>query len=174
MLDGNEVIQRASVEHARAEIAYQHALRGLDSQVAVLTEIRVRANYFVVASVGVATLFAGFTLRDTSSSYLLLAALVPLGLLLMGLHAAIGVLRPTGKQGGEGELQLVASARALLSIEESSESAHRATAAEAMEDLWESNQVVVERFMARLRFAATCLVGQVASWIVPLILKQVF
>jgi hypothetical protein len=159
----------------RAAIAYEQAVRGLDSQALVLVEARARANYLIVATVGVATLFAGFLLKGPSPGRALdIAAAVPLVLLLIGVSCAAAVLRPTGKQGATGKLELVASARMLLAADATSAAVARVAAAEGLEAMWDRNQPLIEAFMRKLRISARCLEVQVASWTLLLIFKQVF
>jgi hypothetical protein len=159
-----------------ARLAYDHAVRGLDSQIAVLGEARTRANQLVVASVAVATLFGGFLFREPAPPRGVgIAAIVPLALLAGGMVLAIRAWRPTGKQGARaGELQLVASARLVLDQDLSDGADPESVVAVGLEDMWDGNQLVIERLMALLRRASTCLAGQVASWTLLLILKQVF
>jgi len=157
-----------------AEIAYAHAVRGLDSQVAVLAETRVRANYIVVATVAVATLFAGFLLRDAHSpSWLQVAALVPLAVLAFGIWRAVSVLCPTGKQGSKGKLELVASATEITKLVAPSAGAARRAVAEALEGLWDHNQAAIEGVLQKLRLASGALGVQVGCWVILLVLKQV-
>lgn len=164
----------SSAADTLAELAYDHAVRGLDSQIAVLTESRTRAHNMVIASVGVATLFGGFLLRAPSAGRGIdIAASVPLAFLLVGVWCAIGVLNPTGKQGQEGALELVASAAAIVKLTSRGATAARRDVATALETMWDANQQQVERLMDRLRQAAQCLAAQVACWTILLIIKQV-
>jgi hypothetical protein len=83
----------------------------------VLSELRARANYLIVATAAVATLFGGLLLRGSSIPRgISLAAAMPLIVLLAGFLYALGVLRPTGKQGVPGKLTLVASVSAILDL----------------------------------------------------------
>lgn len=159
---------------ALADAAYEHAVRGLDSQAAVLAETRVRGNYIIVATVGVATLFAGFLLRSPSPEPgIEVGALLPLVVLALGVSFAVRVLCPTGKQGAKGELEFVASATAILALDGSTAIEARGHTARALEAMWDHNQPVIERLMQRLRWAATCLAAQVGCWTILLVLKQV-
>jgi hypothetical protein len=161
-------------EETLAELAYDHAVRGLDSQISVLTESRTRAHNMVIASVGVATLFGGFLLRAPSvGSGIDIAASIPLAFLLAGVAYAIGVLEPTGKQGQQGALELVASASAIVKLPVDDATSARRDIAVALESMWDANQQQVERLMDRLRNAARCLAAQVACWTILLIIKQV-
>ena len=150
-----------------SKLAYEHGVRGLDSQAAVIDEIHGRGQSLLVGAVSVATLFSGllFSAADPSR-FVGLLALMPLALLLCSVVSVVGVLRPTGKKGAEGELQLVAGAAAILDLEAQSESEAYAEAATALEEMWDSNQVVIERSMTRLRTGFLCLGWQVASWVV--------
>ena len=157
-----------------ASIAYEHAIRGLDSQSDVLAEARVRSNYVIVATVAVATLFAGLLLKGSPVSRgIAIATLVPLAVLVLGMRCAVQVLRPTGKKRQPGELQFVASATEILALTPETSSDARADVAKELERMWDGNQCVIEGLLDRLRSATTWLAGQVTCWTILLGLKQV-
>lgn len=158
----------------KASIAYAHALRGLDSQVAVIAELRARANAMMVATAGSISLFGGFVLKSESAHHWVNAfAVVPLLLGMYGLWDALAVLRPTGKQGEPGALQLVASASSILGIPGPQDEPIEAMIAIALEDMWDQNQVEVESLLQRLRNSTACLAAQLASWTLLLTFKEV-
>jgi len=158
-----------------ASIAYEHAIRGLDSQSAVLAEARVRANYVIVATVAVAALFAGLLLNGSPvvSREIAIATVAPLAVLALGMRCVVQVLRPTGKKRQPGELQFVASATEILALTPATSSRARADVAKELEGMWDGNQCVIEGLLNRLRSATTWLAGQVACWTILLGLKQV-
>jgi hypothetical protein len=157
-----------------AELSYEHSVRALDSQGDVLSELRGRATQLITVEVAVATVLGALLLHDDELPRgLAVATVLPLIMLALGVMAAAVVLRPTGKLGETGRLVLVASARAIMAIEADSASGARARVAEALEDMWDENQPLIERLIQHLRHSTACLMLQVASWVILLLLRQV-
>lgn len=155
---------------AGARLRYQHALRALERQASVLSDLRSRASIVLSATGITASLFGGRALQSHAPGWL---NGIALAVVTLGLVACIAVLWPVRDRGTlGGGANSTRRWKATLTFAEVEEATRSSTSEAGMldalvarlEPAWAVNYATIARRSRVLNAAAVLLVVQVGAW----------